>query len=115
MDKVSFAKAFTEAVEVACRSAERLLGRPLSRDVVVRMYGAQVNGLTLSPEDFVHRVYINDDLFYRLIDLMVIEVVGLRPVVFARVSSHSPAPLSECWNGDNGPFKQLLPHTITQS
>lgn len=115
MNKAAFALAFRDAVETACRAAEKSLAKTLSRDVIVRMYGAGTNGLDVSPGEFIDRAYISDGLFYRLIDVMVVEVVGTRPVVFARISSHPPAPLSECWNGDKGPFKQLTAEGIVQT
>ncbi|TBD34339.1 hypothetical protein [Rhizobium ruizarguesonis] len=114
MNKTSFARIFQDAVEVACRSTEEALGRTLNRDVIVRMYGAGTNGLDVSSEEFIDRAYINDDVFYRLIDLMVVEVIGSRPVVFARISNHPPAQLSKCWNGEKGPFKQLTAEAIAQ-
>src|ERR1700761_5112538 len=100
MNKAAFALAFQDAVETACRSAEKSLGRTLGRDIIVRMYGAGTDGLDVSPEEFIDRAYISDDLFYRLIDVMVVEVVGTKPVVFARISSHPPARLSESWNAE---------------
>jgi len=115
MDKAAFALAFQDAVEIACRSAEKSLGRNLSRNVIVRMYGAGVNGLDISPQDFIDRAYISDRSFYRLIDVMVVEIVGTRPVVFSRISSHPPDQLSKCWNGDKGPFKQLTAEYISQT
>jgi hypothetical protein len=115
MNKAAFAVAFQDAIEIARRSAEKSLGKTLSRDVIVRMYGAGTNGLDVSPEEFIDRASIGDEVFYRLIDVMVVEVVGTRPVVFARISSHPPAPLSECWNGDKGPFKQLKAEAIIQA
>ena len=115
MNKASFALAVQDAVETACRSAEKALGRTLSRDIIVRMYGAGTDGLDVSPEEFIDRAYISDEVLYRLIDVMVVEVVGTRPVVFARISSHPPGQLSECWNGDKGPFKQLAAEAIVQT
>lgn len=114
MNKTAFALALQDAVETACRSAEKSLGKTLSRDVIVRMYGAGTNDLDVSPEEFIDRAYISDGVFHRLIDVMVVEIIGTRPVVFARISSHPPAPLSECWNGEKGPFKQLNAEAIVQ-
>ena len=114
MNKASFALAFQDAIEIACRFAEESLGKPLSRDVTVRMYGASIGGLEVSPSEFIDRAYINDETFYRLIDIMVTEVVGTKPLVFARISDHKPGPLSSCWNGKQGPFKQLTANAITQ-
>jgi len=90
MTKGLFYRAFLDAVETACKVAETLLGRKLDRDIIVRMYGAGVGGIDVSPEVFVDRAYLNKDAFYRLIDIAVVEVVGTRPVVFAWIRVHPP-------------------------
>lgn len=114
MNRQEFALAFYEAMERACQAAETSLGGPLSRDVIVRMYGANSDGIEVSPQEFIERTYISGTRFYRLIDVMVTEVVGSRPVLFARISSHLLGPLSATWNGENGPFKLLTPEAIVQ-
>jgi hypothetical protein len=53
MNKAAFALAFQDAVETACRSAEKSLGKTLSRDVIVRMYGAGTDGLDVSPRNLL--------------------------------------------------------------
>jgi hypothetical protein len=114
MNKQSFTLAFQDAVDVACRNAEKIVGKKLSRDVVVRLYGAGAQGLEMGAQEFIDRAYISDRLFYRLIDVMVMEVAGAVPIVFARISDHAPAEIARSWNGKNGPFKQLLPKSIVQ-
>ena len=101
-----------EAIETACKFAEKSLGRKLGRDVVVRMYGDGLGGVDVSPNEFVGRAFISEEVFYRLIDVSVVEVVGTQPVVFARISDHEPASLSKSWGGERGPFKQLYAQRI---
>ena len=115
MDKASFFHLFKDAVELAVKAAEKSLGRKLSRDVIVRMYGAGTNGVDMSPRDFINRAYINETTFYRIIDLMVVETILDRPVLFARISGHPPGPLVQSWKGDQGPFRQLTAETIEQT
>jgi hypothetical protein len=74
---------------------------------LIKAYGVGFSGDIVSSDDFLSRVYINDQLFYLLIDVAVLEIRQGRPVVFARVSGHPPGPLGSCWNGIGGPFKQL--------
>ncbi len=107
MDKASYAMAFRDAVETACQIAENALGESLTRDCVVRMYGAGISGRDVSPEEFIDRAYMTDEIFRPLIDICVVEVVGARPVVRAYICGFPPGPLSHCWNGDKGPFKQI--------
>ena len=114
MNKESFASCFRESLETACSAAEKSLGKKLSRDVIIKMYGAGENGLEVSPAEFLERAYISEESFYRLIDLMVVEIVGSRPVLFAKISGHPPAPISMSWNGAKGPFKQLQAGAIVQ-
>lgn len=81
---------------------------------MIKMYGAGKSGAIVSPGEFVSLAYISDTVFYRLIDLAVVETIGSSPVVFARISGHPPGSLSKCWNGDKGPFKQLVADTLIQ-
>jgi hypothetical protein len=45
MNKEALFLSFQDALESACQSAERTLGKALSRDFIVRMYGTGTNGL----------------------------------------------------------------------
>lgn len=114
MNKITFIRAFEDAVEIACQFAEKSLNRKLSREVIIKMYGVGTNGLEVSPAEFLDKFYINENLFHRLIDVMVVEVRGETPILFARISGHPPDQLSKCWNGEQGPFKQLEAVEILQ-
>jgi hypothetical protein len=114
LNKETYSSLFKNAVEEACLIAEKALGRSLSRRVTIRMFGAGANCAEVAPQEFIDRAYIGDDIFYRLIDIMVVEVRGVDPVVFARVSDHKPAALAESWNGMGGPFKQLVAGKIVE-
>ena len=114
MNEMEFTNAFREVVEKSIHDVEIHLGKALSRDVVIKMYGLDMDGVNMSPEEFIDIVYINDESGYRLIDIMVVELIGTRPVIFARVSGHTPAPYSMSWNGEKGPFKQLIAENLVQ-
>ena len=114
MDKAAFTQAFRATVDVSLVDAEKKLGKILDHNVIVRMFGAGVNGEDISAEEFIDRVYIDNQTFYRLIDVFVVEVRQGKPVIFARVSDHPPGDIANCWNGVDGPFKGLQPDVIVQ-
>ena len=112
MTREEFAEMARNAVETACNNAETKQGITLGREVIFKLYGTGVGGKNVGFDELVSRIFISEDVFYRLIDLFAIEIVDQRPVIFTRVSDHPPGPLSECWNGLDGPFKQLLAYEI---
>ena len=114
MNEMEFTNAFREVIEKSINDVEIHLGKALSRDVVIKVYGLDMDGVNMSPEKFIEIVYINGESSYRVIDIMVVELRGNRPVIFARVSGHAPAPYSMSWNGEKGPFKQLIAENVVQ-
>ena len=63
MDRVAFVALFNETIAAICLDAEKALGRELSPDVIIRMYGGGRSGVDVSPEEFLDRAYINIELF----------------------------------------------------
>jgi hypothetical protein len=59
-------------------------------------------------------LYLGEDLFYRIIDIAVIEVHSQVTLLFVRASGHAPTVFEHTWNDPpgSGPFKQLLAKTI---
>lgn len=114
MTKHEFRQRFEAALEVAMQNAERQLRHPLSRRLSIRLYGADHAGDVLEVDQATDVLYLGEDLFYRIIDIAVIETNSQATVLFVRASGHAPATFEHTWNDPpgNGPFKQLLAKTI---
>lgn len=63
MNKLAFAQALQDGVEMASQSAGHDLSGKPGRDVIVRMYGAGASGREVSAQEFIDRTWINDDTF----------------------------------------------------
>ena len=115
MDKKEFQKLFEDALEKAAWNAEEKLGCILPRNFVIKLYGpGHSSGTLMSVVSAVDVLYIDDRLFYRVIDVAVIEVSKEKTVVFTRVSGHAPSTFEKTWNDPygSGPFKQIIAKDI---
>jgi hypothetical protein len=85
MDKEEFQKLFEDALEKAACNAEEKLGRTLSRKFFIKLYGpGNPSGTIMSVASAIRVLSIDEHLFYRVIDVAVIEVskeqTGLEPI-----------------------------------
>jgi hypothetical protein len=114
MTNQEFQQRFEAALEVAVQNAEHQLHRTLSRQLHIRLYGADHSGELLEVKQATDALYLGEDLFYRIIDIAVIETGSQATVLFVRASGHTPATFEHTWNDPpgSGPFKQLLAQTI---
>lgn len=109
MTKQEFWSLFKAALESAARSAEARVGHPVSRNFQILLYGAGCAGILMNPLTAVEKLYLGDKLFYRIIDVGVVEANEDCTKVFVRASDHSPGAWDQTWNQPvgSGPFKQL--------
>jgi hypothetical protein len=114
LTKDEFEELFTRSARAAIADAETRLGRSLPTEFDVELHGAGVSGEMASRERAVDLMYINNDTFYRLIDIAVKAIHRDRPLLFARISSHPPSTFDKTWNTPkgNGPFKVLTSNQI---
>jgi hypothetical protein len=114
MTKQEFRELFEDALELAAVNAEKKLGRGIPRIFEVSLHGAGYPGVLMNPNDALDNLYLGDDLFYRIIDVAVVEVGEASTKVFVRASQHTPAKFEQTWNTPpgSGPFKQLIAEEI---
>ena len=114
MIRQEFQQRFEAALEAAVQNAERQMHRTISRQLLIRLYGANHAGDLITVNQAIDALYLGENLFYRIIDLAVIEVSSQITVLFVRVSGHAPSTFEQTWNDPpgSGPFKQLLAKTI---
>jgi hypothetical protein len=108
VSRKEFRQLFERALQLAAQNAEqRSPGVP--RAFLIELHGAQSPGLVMSVDEAFDRLYLGDDRFYRIIDVMVKEVRPRESVVFVRASDHPPAEFDKTWDPSAlGPFKQLV-------
>jgi hypothetical protein len=111
MTREEFGQRLQDALETARLKAEQLLGVSLPRTYRVRLYGAGHGGDVVDVETAADALYLGEDLFYRVIDVGVVEATRAITTVFVRASAHPPGGFEQTWNTPpgSGPFKQLGP------
>ena len=109
MDKKNFGILFFNSLDTAANLAEDRLGNKVAHSFEIELHGAGHSGVILSPEHALDALYINENQFYRIIDISVIEINPTSTRVFVRVSAHTPSAFEETWNqpAGSGPFKQI--------
>lgn len=109
MDNQEFKKLFLKALYDAAFHAERRFNRQISRSFEIELHGAGYVGSRITPEAAADILFIDNEHFYRIIDVAVIEIQATKTCVFVRVSGHEPGVFIETWNQPPGmgPFKQI--------
>lgn len=115
MTKDEFARLFEESLSQAVLEIEVKINRTIPRHFLIAFHGfGYANKETLSFSHVLDLLYISEELFYRIIDIAVIEVRENATVFFLRVSGHQPCSWAETYYGDTGrgPFKRLFAQSI---
>lgn len=109
MDKQEFKKLFLKPLNEAAFHAEQRFSRQISRSFEIELHGAGYMGARITPEEAADVLFIDNEHFYRVIDVSVIEIHATKTCVFVRVSAHKPGAFAETWNQPlgMGPFKQI--------
>lgn len=110
MNFEEFRNLFIEALNIAANNAERELTRKIPRQYEILLYGAGCKGDILSVDATAKQIFIDEDNFYRIIDVAIQAIKPNISRVFVRVSDHKPVPLDQTWNTPkgSGPFKQII-------
>ena len=111
-----FRDLFAVTVETAINNAEMQLDKPIPRQYEISFHGFGYSGEIVTFDEATKALYINENNFYRIIDVAVQKVTPSVSQVFVRVSGHPPVPFSQTWNTPvgNGPFKQLIASNIEE-
>jgi hypothetical protein len=114
MNKENFRILFERALMQAAIYAEQQLDRQISSRFIIELHGAKYRGVPLDVTSATDKLYLDEDHFYRIIDVAVIEVGEDYTKIFVRASSHHPATFDQTWNNPPGmgPFKQLRSQQI---
>lgn len=108
MTRIDFRTLFLHALNIAADHAEAKLAEPVPRSFRVELHGAGCAGSIISFDEALNRLYLDEDRFYRLVDLAVTQVLAGETVIFARVSGHTPGPFANTFDPSGpGPFKQI--------
>ena len=73
--------------------------------------------MTEPPKQALSELFVSEDAFYLIIDMVAVEVSATTTWVWVRESGHHPGPFEKTWNNPpgSGPFKQLAVERIRDS
>lgn len=110
MTKNEYLILFENALELAAKNVETMLGHAVPRHFEIEFNGLTPKTRLLTVESALNELYIGPDLFYRIIDMAVRGVSNQHCTVFLSVSGHPPGSFDQTWNqpADSGPFKQVI-------
>jgi hypothetical protein len=110
MNKQEFRDIYYRCLEDAVVKAEQYRKVTLPRTFEIEFHGFGFSGDLIDPEDACEFLYLGDDEFIYLVDLMVKRVTEETTTIFVRVSGHWPRErFEETFNykEGRGPFKLL--------
>lgn len=104
-----FKDLFVRSLEVAADNAEKELGRHIPRKYEIRLHGVGHSGDIVEIDNAAVLLFIDEEYFYRIIDVAVQKVSPHVSTIFIRVSGHEPVHLEQTWDPQgSGPFKQIM-------
>jgi hypothetical protein len=116
MTKKEFSQLFEGILTSIASEAEERLGRVIPKSYQIALHGWGHSGTIFSVAAALDVLFISEDLFYRIIDVAVIETTASVTTFFVRISSHEPASFDQTWNTPKGhrPFKHLIAERIKE-
>lgn len=111
MKKEQFRLCFRQALDRAILSFVKVYG-PIDKPNCFEVYAPDPKGKVITENEAIDAIFLNELLFYKVIDVGLIFRSNKVPIGFVRVSGHPPCPFEETLNPqDLGPFKSLEPLT----
>jgi hypothetical protein len=114
MNKSTFKTLFLKVASDAIEQAQAAISKEIPFDFVVEMHGGKGStgqGRLMTIDEAIDAMFIDEEYFYVVIDVLVKTVIGNRTILFVRPSGHEPTRLGETYNTpkDYSPFKVMLP------
>ncbi|HEX8624377.1 MAG TPA: hypothetical protein VF782_04780 [Allosphingosinicella sp.] len=110
MDKDQFRLYFHKALDRAVASFEKVHGPLARKPDRFEVHAPGPKGRAVTETEAIDAIFLGESLFYKIIDVAVVERPDSQPIGFVRVSGHPPCSFEETLNPrDLGPFKSLEP------
>jgi hypothetical protein len=113
VNKDEYQKIFDIALENASINAEKAFNLDVPRRFHVEVRGGGMSYRILPAENVVDAIYIDENQFWLLINVMVIEVMpdANLTIVSLTITGHGPGTFEQTfsYSDGKGPFHQVLP------
>jgi|ERR1051326_745276 hypothetical protein len=109
MNKEQFRALFLDKVSQILAKAQSRIGVPIASNFDIELHGGGIPGKKVPLDQALDTMYINEALFFPIIDIGVKAVTRGTPLIFVRISDFPPSPFSKTWNTPpgSGPFKEI--------
>ena len=113
MNLAQYCEVFAQAVEASIKEAEKAHRISLPRDLIFEIPFKGLPDRYSNIEDMAKVIYLNENSFYRIIDVAVRAEISGQSLVWVRVSGHPPSEWKDTWDpAVYGPFKSIISSEI---
>lgn len=113
VNKSEYQKIFELALENASKNAEKAFHVDVPRRFHIELRGASISYRVLPSENVVDAIFIEENQFWLLINVMVIEVSleANLTIISLNITGHGPGTFEQTFSYSDGkvPFHQVLP------
>ena len=117
MTRHDFFVLFLAQLELAAQAADAQLGRIVPRHFGILRGSPGPDGRRVSVDDAFDELWLSDNRFYRIVDLIVAEITPSTTWIWANASGHEPSVFEATWNQPPGagPFKATVLYKVRES
>jgi hypothetical protein len=110
----AFRALLLDALERATSAAESQFTRTLPRNFGILRGSPRADGRRIGVEKALAELWLNEERFYLIVDVAVVEASVSTTWLWLRESGHPPGAFDKTWNQPMGagPFKIMLPERI---
>ena len=113
MNKNEYQKIFELALENASKNTEKAFNVAVPRRFHIELRGAGISYRVLPSESVVDAIFIDENQFWLLVNVMVIEVnlESNLTIISLTITGHGPGTFEQTfsYSEGKGPFHQVLP------
>lgn len=113
MTKQAFRNLLVQVLNQVKANTEEQLERPLADQFEIELYGAYHAGSILNLAETLDAIFLDEERFYRVINVSVCEISQQKTRFRLGVSGHEPSTFKKTWDSSGwGPFKEIIPVQI---
>lgn len=115
MQKDEFRIQFLNALEIAATNASNKIGKSVPHNFIIELHAPGSSPELTNVEIAENKLFLGENLSYKIIDIAVKGISRNLTKVFVRVSGHSPVGYDRTWDPTaQGPFKQIISDNIIE-
>jgi hypothetical protein len=111
-----FRSIFDQALDRAFTESSSITEiREINLDLV-QFFGLGHDGTIIDKDSALDLLYLGIDVYYKIVDVMLVSLKGGIATFFVRPSGHPPGPYSQTWGPSGlGPFRILRSDRVAET